>query len=125
MDERNTNSTPLPLNASFVTNSWESKQPLPLYEMQKELTVQNYPNPFSSVTTICYQLPTAAQVSVVVYNQYGQSVAVLANGKQTAGTHQVIFNAGKLSAGLYNYQLQTIDANGKLQSFSGKMIMMK
>ena len=115
----------LAAGAGSVITPSSLKQPISSEEMPGELTVQNYPNPFSRVTTIRYQLPTAAQVSVIVYNQNGQKVAVLANGKQTAGIHQVIFNAGKLSAGLYNYQLQTIDANGKLQSFSGKMIMMK
>lgn len=85
----------------------------------------NYPNPFSNVTTIRYILPYEAQVNLSVYNQLGQKVALLVSAKQMAGTHQVNFNAAKSGAGIYQYRLQTLDANGKAITLSGKMEMIK
>ncbi len=52
-------------------------------------------------TTIDFSIPKAGKVTVDVYNTTGQKVAALANGPMTAGSHSVIWNAGKLSAGLY------------------------
>jgi hypothetical protein len=90
-----------------------------------EPTVQNYPNPFSSVTSIRYTIPIDAHVNLSVYNQLGQKVATLANGKQLAGTHIVPFNASNRAAGSYLYQLQTLDSHGKLIVLSGKMLLTK
>ncbi|MES2774408.1 MAG: MopE-related protein [Bacteroidota bacterium] len=86
-------------------------------------TAQNFPNPFSSVTTIRYTLVADGPVSLLVYNEWGQKLALLANGRQLAGTHQVTFNAAKLGAGIYRYSLQTVDAKGKAIVLSGKMVM--
>jgi serine protease AprX len=88
-------------------------------------TVQNYPNPFSSVTSIRYTIPAEAPVNLSVYNQLGQRVAVLANGKQLAGTHIVSFNALNRPAGIYLYQLTTRDENGEVIVLSGKMLLAK
>jgi len=115
----------LPVSASFVTTSVAGKQTLALNQIPGELTVQNYPNPFSSVTTICYTLPVETQVNLDVYNQLGQKVALLVNAKQPAGKHQVNFNASKWGAGIYQYRLQAAEKNGKINSLSGKMVMIK
>ncbi|MES2774409.1 MAG: choice-of-anchor Q domain-containing protein [Bacteroidota bacterium] len=88
-------------------------------------TAQNYPNPFSEVTTIRYTLVADGPVSLAVYNELGQRVATLATGRQLAGTHQVTFNAAKPGAGIYRYSLQTVDTNGKPITLSGKMVVTK
>jgi hypothetical protein len=68
---------------------------------------QNYPNPFSGVTTISYQLHTAANVSLRVYDAMGRCVAVAAEGARQPGAYHVSFNAaslrssGALAAGAY------------------------
>ena len=67
---------------------------------------QNYPNPFNPVTTIRYVLPSRAQVTLVVYNILGQRVAELVNGVVDAGPHEMQFDAGGLSSGVYLYRLQ-------------------
>ncbi|MGH7595940.1 MAG: FlgD immunoglobulin-like domain containing protein, partial [bacterium] len=83
---------------------------------------QNYPNPFQSgtplgtreisATTIRYQLPKTTQVVLKIYNIFGQEVRTLANERQPAGMHSVVWDgrdqSGKeVSSGIYIYRLQT------------------
>ncbi|MCK4815513.1 T9SS type A sorting domain-containing protein, partial [bacterium] len=67
---------------------------------------QNYPNPFNPKTIINYELPTTLNVDLSVYNLLGQKVATLVSGKQSAGHHQVEWNAGDLPSGVYYYILK-------------------
>lgn len=66
---------------------------------------QNYPNPFNPSTVITYQLPEAREVSLEVYNLAGRLVNTLDEGRKTAGTHSVNFDAAHLSSGVYIYRL--------------------
>jgi len=66
---------------------------------------QNYPNPFNPTTTIQYQLPKAATVSLKVFNTLGEEVSVLVSEHQEAGTYQTQWNAAAPS-GVYYYRLQ-------------------
>ena len=67
---------------------------------------QNYPNPFNPTTTINYQLPTNALVTLKVYDVVGREVATLVNARQEAGRYDINFNATSLSSGVYFYRLQ-------------------
>ena len=69
--------------------------------------VQNYPNPFNPTTTINYQLKFGGQVTLKVYNILGREVATLVNEEKPAGNYSIVFDAGKLSSGIYFYRLQT------------------
>ena len=62
---------------------------------------QNYPNPFNPSTTIRYEIPWRSQVSLTVFNTLGQQVAVLVQGEEDAGHHDVRFEASGLSSGVY------------------------
>jgi uncharacterized protein (DUF1501 family) len=67
---------------------------------------QNYPNPFNPTTTISYDLPFGGSVRLDVFNTAGERVATLVEGMESAGRHEVPFQAGRLPSGAYFYRLQ-------------------
>ena len=72
---------------------------------------QNKPNPFSTKTSISYNLNAASDVELAVYDLSGRKINVLVNEYQTAGNYSIDWNVNKsknqLSNGLYIYQLTT------------------
>ncbi len=83
--------------------------PEPYYDVRNlfdELILQNAPNPFSATTRITYYLPTVERLKLVVYNALGQRVAVLQDGAQDAGWHEVTFDASRLPSGIYFCRLE-------------------
>jgi len=80
-----------------------------------------YPNPFNSNTSIEYILPYDTQVELTIYNALGQAVNVLKNNTfQPAGSYSVIWDAQKLSSGLYFCMMKT-----ERISKSSKMLLIK
>ena len=76
--------------------------------------LQNYPNPFNASTVIRYNLPSASDVTVDIYDILGRKVETLVQGEQPAGYHQVVWDAkdknGKtVSTGIYFYELHIDD----------------
>jgi hypothetical protein len=68
--------------------------------------MNNYPNPFNPSTVIRYELALRSLVVLTIYNSLGQSIAILKNEIEEAGTHDVTFDAANLSSGMYFYKLQ-------------------
>jgi photosystem II stability/assembly factor-like uncharacterized protein len=81
---------------------------------------QNYPNPFNPSTTISWQLPVNAFVSLKVYDVLGNEVTTLVNEQKAAGSYQTDFDASNLSSGTYIYRLE---AGNFVQT--RKMILLK
>ena len=85
-----------------------TKQFIFSYAVPKEFKLeQNFPNPFNPTTTIQYQLPQDAKVTLKVYDILGSEVATLINAEQEAGYYEVNWNASNLASGVYIYRLQT------------------
>ncbi len=73
---------------------------------------QNYPNPFNPETSIRYNLPEAADVTLQIYDIRGALVNTLVDGEMSAGTHNTIWTGSnaagmKVSTGMYFYVLKT------------------
>jgi len=100
------NSEPIKTEAdastSITVSTEEGVADLP---MQYEL-FQNYPNPFNPSTVINYALPEASDVTIRIYDVMGRRIATLLNEKQTAGWHNVTWNAGSVASGTYFYRIQ-------------------
>jgi len=67
---------------------------------------QNYPNPFNPKTIINYELSTTLIIEINIYNLMGQKVTTLVSEEQSAGFHQVEWNASDFASGVYYYQLR-------------------
>jgi hypothetical protein len=66
----------------------------------------NYPNPFNSATTIQFGLPKSSEVSINIFNIYGQKIENLFEGKKPAGYHKLIWNASDKPSGTYFIRMQ-------------------
>ncbi len=67
---------------------------------------QNYPNPFNPATIIRYTLAAAGHVELKVFDLLGRELATLVNQLESAGEHQVYWQAENLPAGIYVYRLR-------------------
>ncbi|MCB9066419.1 MAG: tandem-95 repeat protein [Calditrichae bacterium] len=72
---------------------------------------QNYPNPFNPSTSLKFQLPTATDVRLVIYNVLGQKVRTLANQQFQAGYHEVKWDGMndygvRAATGVYIYRFE-------------------
>ena len=64
---------------------------------------QNFPNPFSGVSTVNVTLQEAANLSLVVTNMTGQKVMELNKGFVPAQNHTFTIDASNLQSGIYFY----------------------
>ena len=85
---------------------------------------QNYPNPFNSFTTIRYELPEPAHVTLTIYDVLGREITKLVDEQKAAGEYRVKFNAEGLSSGIYLYRI-TFDNEYNKQVFDGLNKTMK
>jgi predicted outer membrane repeat protein len=76
-------------------------------EIPREFTLsQNYPNPFNAATRIEYNLPSASDVTIDIYDILGRKVEALVSENQHSGYHFIIWDASDHSSGMYFYRLQ-------------------
>ncbi len=64
---------------------------------------QNYPNPFSSTSTISYRIQEETLVNLKVYDVLGREISTLTNETQEPGEYEVVFNGEHLNSGIYFY----------------------
>jgi hypothetical protein len=83
-------------------------------------TIGNYPNPFSSSTTIQFEVKERGYMSIIIRDLLGNVVARLVNETFEAGKYSTEFSAGNLPNGIYTYTLGS--GNSKLV---GKMSIVK
>lgn len=68
-----------------------------------------YPNPFNPSTVIPYQLATASNVTIQVFDMLGRNVATLIDEFRPAGNHTVRFEGSGLASGVYMIRFTTAD----------------
>jgi uncharacterized repeat protein (TIGR02543 family) len=103
-----------------------------LYSEPTDYTLyQNYPNPFNPTTTISFDLPEDAIVTLKIYNMLGQEVATLFDREELYnGTQEIEFSADGFASGVYFYRIvvERMDddgaAAGTFQTVK-KMILIK
>ncbi|MFA6126190.1 MAG: glycosyl hydrolase [Bacteroidales bacterium] len=66
----------------------------------------NYPNPFQGTTVIRWDSNTGGHTRLDLFDSLGIRVKSLVDCRQPAGCHEVFFDSGKLSSGVYYYQIQ-------------------
>jgi 5-hydroxyisourate hydrolase-like protein (transthyretin family) len=66
---------------------------------------QNNPNPFNKLTTIKFNLPQQAKVTIVITNSYGRVVDKLISSVRDAGSYELKFLAEGLPKGTYFYHV--------------------
>jgi Secretion system C-terminal sorting domain/FG-GAP repeat len=82
---------------------------------------QNYPNPFSSKTTIDFELEKNSNAQIKIYDLIGKEIFSRKYFNLPEGTNSIEIRADKLSASIYNYVL-IIDNEKK---YSKKMVVIK
>jgi cellulose 1,4-beta-cellobiosidase len=68
---------------------------------------QNYPNPFNASTEIVFEIETATQLDLSVFNLLGERVKTLTSGYYHPGRYRATFDASGLPSGVFHYQLKT------------------
>lgn len=78
-------------------------------EATQQTLEQNFPNPFNPTTNIKYSIPKGGYVRLAVFNLLGQEVALIFEGVQNAGPHEIDFDKADLPTGIYFYRINAPD----------------
>jgi flagellar hook assembly protein FlgD len=89
---------------------------------------QNFPNPFSSSTTIPYFLPFEGNVNLSVYNIMGEKIVTLVDETQQSGQHNKIWDGCDkvncdLPGGVYLVCLKASSLDNKRPVLNSKMML--
>ena len=91
------------LGTETVSSFGAGAEPVPV---RAELFT-NYPNPFTITTTLTFNLPEPAFVTLDIYNAVGQHVATITHKEYHHSRYSVQFDATNLNAGIYFARLTT------------------
>ena len=70
-------------------------------ELKTESPLSAYPNPFTTSTTIEYELTEPSHVQLTIYNTIGEVVYTAKDSMMPVGKHSFIWTAERLPEGLY------------------------
>lgn len=87
---------------------------------QSYILFPNYPNPFNSSTSINFFIPTNDFISLYIIDVSGNFIEQLLKQTMNAGYHNILWNAGSYSSGIYLLILET----SHFQNYQ-KLILMK
>jgi hypothetical protein len=81
-------------------------------------SISNYPNPFSSSTTIRFTAPVEGPVTIRVFDLVGNLVRSIEAEMSLAGTQEIVFDGlgdggAPLGAGTYLYEASGISSTGE------------
>lgn len=80
--------------------------------LSAQITVENYPNPFTDRTTFRCQLPLDAFVRLELFDVSGRLVSTVLNERLEAGSHERVLEGSSLPKGIY---LCRFSVNGDLR----------
>ncbi len=81
---------------------------------------QNYPNPFNPTTTLRFDLPETAFVSLTIYDMLGRMVTNLVSETLAPGRYEYAWSAEGLPGGIYIYRIEA----GAFRD-AGTMVLLK
>lgn len=87
--------------ANAIVTSLDNEQELP----QGFSLSQNYPNPFNPVTRINFSIPETENVTLRIYDIFGQEVLTALDNLLPAGVHSIEVQTNSLPSGNYYYTL--------------------
>jgi len=105
---------------SNITFSGSSIEQTEFFKKKGIGLLTNYPNPFNPTTAVRFATTANGLAKVEIFNQAGQLVTTLHNGKLNIGTHTMQWNAQNASAGTYFVR---VCQNG--ETVSNKMLLLK
>ncbi len=117
------NGTAAPLNEIYLQSECYNPQSITNQDFLPDnyLTIDNYPNPFNSKTTIRYSVPHPSFVNITVYDVLGKEIVTLVNNNQGKGTYVTYFDGSVFSSGIYFCKLRV----SRNLSKTIKLILMK
>lgn len=112
------------INLYNFGNTTDIKETIQSVLPAKFILEQNYPNPFNPSTSFHYQLPVSANVEIKVFDVLGREVETLLSEYKNAGNYEIMFNADRISSGVYFYSINVRGENASFYQIN-KMLLIK
>ena len=94
-------------NLGWRLYGWDGGEAPAIGTSEEFVLLSAYPNPFNPETHLTFNLQTAGNVCLAVYDIQGREVARLIDEWRPVGMHQTTFDASGLSSGIYFARLMT------------------
>ncbi|MBK7028338.1 MAG: T9SS type A sorting domain-containing protein [Bacteroidales bacterium] len=103
-------------NSSLVSNTYteikDAKLQAPVIEYSMPaLKLSNYPNPFTTSTTLAYYLPNSGDVNIAIFDYNGRQIREYKIGEVAQGYHSLTIEGSGLTPGSYFCKLSLSGSN--------------